>query len=389
MLHAASLLVCIIFFCLRVQKAQNAPAAQHRDGPTPNCLPVEEEDDDEGALLQTALESSAKSDRRVGQTIPHKTTGTEEMSVVTNGGNSSHQKLNEVSAKNAGNVPVASVKSQIPHLPSFPLPIFMLSVSSQATYLQLQTYGLMAFCVLSLMMALAIGYYQRKTAVPAKADAAEVPSYPQPVEPPSPAPRLAKCGTSFVIPHVRISSCRAAFLNFDVPAWPVVWPFQVVLRRPTEGLGPWVMLEITTDAITAAGLPPILSCKRAGNVQVALEDGFLTEIGVFDGANVMVATIKPDTAGTCFRVHREGCSELDVYVEFVGGNPRVTVGKQGREVALATSIGPSTHRAVVLGNEEYLQLDVQPESQSSEAAFLLACVLAVLALRPNQQSGPS
>merc|ERR1719458_2006414 len=160
-------------------------------------------------------------------------------------------------------------------------------------YSQSQTYGIVVCCVLSATMAIAIGCFQGKTAVPAKAVVEEVSLCPQPVEPPSPTPRLAKCGMSFVIPHVRISCCRAAVLNFDVPAWPVVWPFQVVLRRP-NGRVPWAMLEITSDAITAAGLPPILSCKRVGHV--TLDDERLTEIGVYDGANAMVATIKPDAA---------------------------------------------------------------------------------------------
>uniref|UniRef100_A0A7S4T038 Uncharacterized protein n=1 Tax=Alexandrium monilatum TaxID=311494 RepID=A0A7S4T038_9DINO len=210
--------------------------------------------------------------------------------------------------------------------------------------------------------------------------------------PPSPAPRLSQCGGSFVIPSTRISRCSSATFSFDIPAWPIICPFRANFWRPS-GDSAWTVIELTRDTVAAAGLPSLLTCKvstsdahagggaGAASAAAAAES---PEFVVCSSPSVVVARGRPAMDGSLLVIHREGLPDLEVQEETGADEPwGVIVRRHGEDVGLASSIGSNQQRS-----EEYLQMDVQPDAESPEATLLLACMLAVIFLKPRLR-GPA
>lgn len=193
---------------------------------------------------------------------------------------------------------------------------------------------------------------------------------------PAPAPRLSKCNTSFLVPVTGLLRCGKTVHTFDVPVSPEAWPLQVTLWRP-DVEGAWAMFELTVDAIAAAGLPPLFSCRKHGGPEGAVTGVSLL---VTDSRGAVVGFIR--RRGSDAVLEREGFPDWEIEDRLGDASPVAALRVQGRVLGLATSIG-FARRQPFWPREEQLQLDTQQEAKTPEAALALVCLLAVLIFRPS------
>lgn len=224
-----------------------------------------------------------------------------------------------------------------------------------------------------------------------------------PREPPQPAPRLTHVGTSFVIPTTKLGRSGGS-LEFEIAVKPALWPLRARLTR-RDPFGPWERLDVTADILSDAGLPSLFMVapsNRRGAHGAAMEgtggtDGETesesTHLELWDHTGEVAASISvPDADGAC-EVDRGGkvswvihthategadCGQKDVWFSVTK--------KGGQEVALATRLARSKQNPVV-GEEEYFQVDTQPDSGSPDAALILGCLLGRLAFHGNDGQG--
>jgi len=223
---------------------------------------------------------------------------------------------------------------------------------------------------------------------------------------PPPMPRLAHVGTSFVVPLTRIMACTDTSLSVEVPVSPAVWPLRAFFSRQEAGQGAWGRVELTVDIIDAAGLPPLLSCSPSrpshsaeldagsggtgatcdmalagsGEGEPAADGHAWLEIC---GGSGSVAARLLRAPGGC-TVQRPGHASWDLQAHLEAGSYWILVCRRGQEVGLATRLPHGKFAGSE--EEEYIQIDTQPDTSSPESVLLLMCMLATMVFMPDPGS---
>lgn len=214
---------------------------------------------------------------------------------------------------------------------------------------------------------------------------------------PLPSRRLRHIGASFVIPHERIRSCSTStdVFSFDVPMVPCIWPLHAIFSRKELGSS-WEKVELTVDIIKASGLPPLLSCSNSGSYfsegcegtggtggsGVDRKDGSCgscsgleSRFEICSGSGVPTASLivtRDGEGGNYGTVLRPDGASWTLEAHLQDSKPSMVVMKGGKEICQATSLGSDEE-------EDYLQVDTQPDTQSPESAVLLMSLLVMLA----------
>eukprot|EP00421_Protoceratium_reticulatum_P011564 CAMPEP_0168399538 /NCGR_PEP_ID=MMETSP0228-20121227/22137_1 /TAXON_ID=133427 /ORGANISM="Protoceratium reticulatum, Strain CCCM 535 (=CCMP 1889)" /LENGTH=381 /DNA_ID=CAMNT_0008413057 /DNA_START=77 /DNA_END=1222 /DNA_ORIENTATION=- len=216
-------------------------------------------------------------------------------------------------------------------------------------------------------------------------------------------PDLPRVGASYVVPYPRAHQRSDRVVGFDVPVSPSTWPFHAIFTREAPK-GPWTKIELTVDIIMAAGLPPLLSCVpldldvpecgETGSTQgggqgtffpgdpaddlYSVDDGscggsstvdMVPWLVITNSSGMQVASIPQIHEEKCI-IHRHDGLAWVLKVSYCA-KPSVTVWKSGTAICQAVSVGQD--------EVEHVQVDTVPETQSTDSAVLLMCVLAVLA----------
>jgi len=193
-----------------------------------------------------------------------------------------------------------------------------------------------------------------------------------------PEQRLASVGSSYVVPDSRVAGHKGSSVYIDIPSAPEgVWSLRAVLLRPKgcKAGDPWTRLEFMVKYGDAEHHRLLLSCAQANEGGPA---GAGPRLCIRGGCGEILASVAPADDGTTVLLGG-GRPPWELSVHLRGPDPWLGISSNGELIAQAQRRGRYYRGSA-------LQVDMQQEPGTEEAALALAFVLAALVFRPEPRS---
>jgi len=190
-----------------------------------------------------------------------------------------------------------------------------------------------------------------------------------------PEQRLASVGSSYVVPDSRVARHKGSSVFIDIPSAPEgVWSLRAVLLRPKgcKAGDPWTRLELMVKYADAEHYGLLLSCAQADEGGPA---GAGPRLCIRGGRGEILASVAAADDGTAVLLG-SGRPPWELSAHSCGPDPWLGISSNGELVAQAQRRGRYYRGSA-------LQVDMQQEPGTEEAALALAFVLAALVFCPE------